>query len=110
MSAHLDEDRTADPAPPRWSAELRISGETHEGLLCSANSRFIFRTQVGSSVRLRARYAVLPNTWDAHQEPVEFRVSARVGFGSDAVERSVTRVLRPASRWSDSGVGGRSIR
>jgi GT2 family glycosyltransferase len=101
MSAHLDGEKTADSAPPRWSSELRISGEVHEGLLCSANSRFTFRTPVKSSVRLRAKCAVLPDAWDASQHPMEFRVAVRVGSGSDAVERSAMRVLRPASRWSD---------
>jgi GT2 family glycosyltransferase len=89
-----------DTAPPamQWSPELGISGEVHEGLLCRGTSQFTFRTAVGSGARLRAYCAILPNAWDVFDQPLEFHASVRVGSAS---EKTATRVLDPATRWSD---------
>ena len=84
-----------------WHPELRISGEMHEGLLCSGNSTITFKTAIEPPVRLRASCAVLPSGWDVHDQPVEFRVSVHVGSGSDTIIRTASNVLYPSRRWSD---------
>jgi GT2 family glycosyltransferase len=93
---HSDQPDVADAI--RWIGRVRISGETHDALLCHPPSWVRYEASCLGRAVVVARCGMLPNVWPSNQGGVECTLTVATADGWSA--RQSIRI-NPRRRWRD---------
>jgi len=82
----------------RWIGRVKVSGETHDALLCHPPSSLEYEASCLGRTTIVAPFALVPVVWPHNEGGIVFTVSARTTSGWTARE---SIHLDPHARWRD---------